>query len=141
MFVTVLLHLIIILLGPFFFLYIIALTKKGSSVYRNEPNQKNPMEGKKVAFIKDDKDKENADGVRGHLIAVGEAKPKKTLYITVIKRLFDLVISFFGLVILSPLFAGLAIAIKIDDPGPVFFRQKRALLVFGVEYVFVGGVC
>ena len=29
------------------------------------------------------------------------------------------------MIVLSPVFAGLAIAIKIDDPGPVFFTQKR----------------
>ena len=29
------------------------------------------------------------------------------------------------LVVLSPIYAGIAIAIKIDDPGPVFFTQKR----------------
>ena len=46
-------------------------------------------------------------------------------YISFLKRTIDLVISFCGLIILSPLFAGLAIAIKIDDPGPVFFTQKR----------------
>lgn len=33
--------------------------------------------------------------------------------------------SFGGLVLLSPVFLGFAIAIKIDDPGPVFFTQKR----------------
>ena len=42
-----------------------------------------------------------------------------------LKRLLDIVLSFFGLVILSPLFGIVSIAIKIDDPGPVFFTQKR----------------
>ncbi|QRN85466.1 sugar transferase [Clostridia bacterium] len=42
-----------------------------------------------------------------------------------IKRLIDIVLSFLGLVILSPLFLLLVLAIKIDSKGPVLFRQKR----------------
>jgi len=41
------------------------------------------------------------------------------------KRLLDIVLSFCGIVILLPFFLLLAIAIKVDDPGPVFFRQTR----------------
>jgi lipopolysaccharide/colanic/teichoic acid biosynthesis glycosyltransferase len=42
-----------------------------------------------------------------------------------IKRLFDSVGSLMGLVILSPLFVAVALWIKMDSSGPVFFRQKR----------------
>lgn len=42
------------------------------------------------------------------------------------KRIFDFVASLFGLIILSPLFLIVAIAIKIEDPkGPVFYSQVR----------------
>lgn len=41
------------------------------------------------------------------------------------KRCFDIFFSALGLIILSPLFLIIAIAIKIDSKGPVFFRQKR----------------
>lgn len=41
------------------------------------------------------------------------------------KRVFDIVVSALMLVILSPLFIILAIAIKIDSRGPVFYRQER----------------
>ena len=41
------------------------------------------------------------------------------------KRLIDIVLSICGIIVLVPLWLILAIAIKIDDPGPVFFRQKR----------------
>lgn len=41
------------------------------------------------------------------------------------KRLFDIVASGLGLIILSPLFLIVAIWIKLDSPGPVFFRQVR----------------
>ncbi|WP_027869775.1 sugar transferase [Eubacterium sp. AB3007] len=37
----------------------------------------------------------------------------------------DVVLSFGGLVVLSPVLIGISLAIKIDDPGPVFFTQKR----------------
>ena len=41
------------------------------------------------------------------------------------KRFLDIVLSGLGIVVLAPVYLILAIAIKIDDPGPVFFRQKR----------------
>lgn len=47
------------------------------------------------------------------------------MYVKCFKRLIDLALSALGLIVLSPLFLILAIAIKLDDPGPVFFRQKR----------------
>lgn len=42
-----------------------------------------------------------------------------------IKRLIDFILSGIGLIILSPIFLVLIIAIKIDSPGPVLFKQKR----------------
>lgn len=41
------------------------------------------------------------------------------------KRLIDIVLSGIGIIILTPVWLILAIAIKIDDPGPIFFKQKR----------------
>jgi len=41
------------------------------------------------------------------------------------KRVFDLIFSTIGLIILSPIFLVLAIIIKIDSKGPVYFRQNR----------------
>ena len=41
------------------------------------------------------------------------------------KRLFDTVASFLGLLLLSPLFLLVVVLIKLDSPGPVFFRQER----------------
>lgn len=43
----------------------------------------------------------------------------------VLKRGIDIVISFFALLILSPLFLIIAIAIKLTSPGPVFYTQER----------------
>lgn len=106
-------------------LNMIAKKKKGDSVFEKEKDQKNPFAGKKVVFVEDENDEENADGVRGHLEAVGETKKSKGIYDRYIKRAIDVVLSFGGLVVLSPIYAGIAIAIKIDDPGPVFFTQKR----------------
>ena len=42
-----------------------------------------------------------------------------------IKRLIDIILSSIGLIILSPVFLVLIIAIKLDSPGPVLFKQKR----------------
>ena len=42
-----------------------------------------------------------------------------------LKRSFDILSSLLGLIVLSPLMLGVAVAIKINDGGPVFFRQIR----------------
>lgn len=47
------------------------------------------------------------------------------MYKHVIKRLFDLVLSSIGIVLLALPMLIIAIAIKIDDPGPILFKQKR----------------
>lgn len=49
---------------------------------------------------------------------------KQTRYLKV-KRILDLVISVIGLTVLSPILLILMLAIKIDSPGPIFFKQKR----------------
>lgn len=104
---------------------VVGKKKQAESRYENDPDQKNPMEGKKVIFVEDENDKENADGMKGHLEAVGEATHTPGIYEKYIKRGVDIVLSFGGLVILSPVLLGIAVAIKIDDPGPVLFTQKR----------------
>ena len=47
------------------------------------------------------------------------------MYKNFLKRTIDFILSFIGLIVLSPVFLIIAIAIKIDDPGPVLFKQKR----------------
>ena len=49
------------------------------------------------------------------------------------KRAFDIVVSFLMLLVLSPIFLVLSIAIKIDSRGPVFYRQVR-VTQFGKEF-------
>lgn len=49
------------------------------------------------------------------------------------KRIFDIVVSFLLLAVLSPLFIILAIAIKLDSKGPVFYRQTR-VTQYGKEF-------
>ena len=41
------------------------------------------------------------------------------------KRAFDLLLAGLGLVALAPLLAAIALAIRLDSPGPVFYRQER----------------
>jgi len=50
---------------------------------------------------------------------------KKKQASLLLKRAFDIVVSLVMLLLLSPVFLALAIAIKIDSPGPVFYRQVR----------------
>ena len=47
------------------------------------------------------------------------------MYKKFIKRAIDVVLSFVGIVVLSPVYLFLFILIKCDSPGPVLFKQKR----------------
>lgn len=125
MILKVVLTILAILVMAFLVTSVVAMLKKKSSRYGDKPEQKNPLEGKKVVFVENENEPENADGVRGHLEAVGESQHKAGFYEKYIKRGLDVLLSFGGLVVLSPVFLAIFIAIKIDDPGPVLFTQKR----------------
>lgn len=62
----------------------------------------------------------------GGIPLLGLRAPVLPAWDAAVKRLFDLVVSAVALVVLAPLFALIAIAIKLDSPGPVFFVQQRA---------------
>lgn len=106
-------------------MYLMARKKKSDYTYKDEPAEQNPFAGKRVVFVQDDNDDENADGVRGHLEAISVSVQRQSLYSKYGKRMLDVVLSFGGLVVLSPVYAAIALAIKIEDPGPVLFTQKR----------------
>lgn len=103
----------------------IAKKQYPKSVYADQPEEQNPMQGRRVKFVEDANDPVNADGKQGHLEAVANTTHIPTFYEKYIKRGFDIVLSFGGLVVLSPIYAVTALAIKVDDPGPVLFKQKR----------------
>ena len=103
----------------------IAKKQRDNDKYKNDPSEQNPMYKKKVIFVEDENDPMNADGKCGHLEAVGERDYIPTFYEKYIKRGFDVVLSFGGMVVLAPVYAVTAIAIKLDSPGPVIFKQKR----------------
>lgn len=42
-----------------------------------------------------------------------------------LKRFSDIILSLIMLIVMSPIFLGIAIAIKLDDGGPTFYRQER----------------
>ena len=47
------------------------------------------------------------------------------MYQKYFKRLIDIILSGCGILVLLPVYLIIAVAVKLDDPGPVFFRQKR----------------
>ena len=116
---------LLILAGIFAVMCLVAMVKLPGSRYQDKPEEKNPLEGKMVRFVADENEKENADGVRGHLEVVGASNHKAGIYEKVFKRCLDLILSFGGLVVLSPVFLVISLWIVIDDPGPVLFKQKR----------------
>ena len=64
------------------------------------------------------------------------------MYTKYIKRLIDIVLSGCALIVLSPLYLILILAIKIDSPGPVLFKQKRVGIhktyLHGIKFLTVG---
>lgn len=109
----------------FFIMRSIAKKQKAKSVYADAPEEQNPVQGKRVVFVEDENDPVNADGVKGHLEAVGESGYTPTFYDRYVKRGMDILLSFGGMVVLAPIYAVTALAIKLDDPGPALFKQKR----------------
>ena len=67
------------------------------------------------------------NNIQTQKIAVKEkniVKDKKTAY-KVVKRVFDIVFSLIGLILLSPVFLIISVIIKLDSKGPVFFVHSR----------------
>jgi Undecaprenyl-phosphate glucose phosphotransferase len=61
----------------------------------------------------------------GNVTTIQVAHPPLSALDQAVKRTFDLCAAISGLALLSPLFLIVSIAIKLDSPGPVFFRQLR----------------
>lgn len=61
----------------------------------------------------------------GGVTVLGVRQPGLTRSSVAVKRCMDIVGATIGLVLVSPVLAAAAIAIKLDSPGPVFFRQLR----------------
>src|SRR5262249_48754871 len=52
-------------------------------------------------------------------------RPPLSRFDLFVKRAFDFTFATMGLIVLSPLFLIVSIAIKLDSPGPIFFRNTR----------------
>ena len=50
--------------------------------------------------------------------------------------MFDIVVAFLGLLLLSPLLFAVALLIKLDSSGPIFFRQERMGMGFRPFYIY-----
>ena len=61
----------------------------------------------------------------GNLQTIQVYRPPLSRFDLFVKRSFDLILATIGLVVISPLFLIVSIAIKLDSRGPVFFRQTR----------------
>lgn len=108
----------------------VAVLNKPKSVFKDEPEQEILWRGNLLfSFLTMRMKTADADGVKGHLEVVGYSKHCKSIYEKYIniKRTLDVVASFFGLIILSPVMACVAIAIKVEDPW------RHCLLKNGLE--------
>lgn len=59
------------------------------------------------------------------LTTVSLTVPPLSAFDAALKRTFDIIVSILALLLLAPLFALIALAIKFESKGPVFFRQRR----------------
>ena len=59
-----------------------------------------------------------------NLTLVEERKAQRLIY-SVVKRFFDILVSASALLLLSPLFIAISLAVKLDSKGKVFFKHKR----------------
>ena len=72
------------------------------------------------------------------------AIPDGTLYLKFLKRVMDIAVSGFGIVLGFPLACLIALAIKLDSPGPILFRQVRVgqggkpFVFYKLRSMFVG---
>jgi len=64
---------------------------------------------------------ENLDGIP----LIGVTEPHLAAWERIVKRAIDLLGAAVGLLVLLPLMAALALAVRIDSPGPAIFRQER----------------
>lgn len=62
----------------------------------------------------------------GDTVTVELQRGPRTLFERAVKRTIDLVVAGLALLLLLPLFVMTAVAIKLDSPGPVIFRQRRS---------------
>ncbi len=87
------------------------------------------LEGLKVSIAVDYFElklaKAKPDDLAGFPFLTFETTPDK-LFQLMAKNSFDALVSFIALIVLSPLFLVLALAVKLTSPGPVFFRQERS---------------
>ena len=64
-----------------------------------------------------------------------EITKSKVIY-NVIKRVFDIILSFISIILLRPLFLLIAVLIKLDSKGPAIFKQKRIGLNGQAIYIY-----
>ena len=57
------------------------------------------------------------------------------------KRALDILLCGAGLAVLSPVFAALALLVRLDSPGPVFFAQKRIGRDHKTFHLYISGLC
>lgn len=67
----------------------------------------------------------NLNEIRPRSPHAGRAKDGEMMYGRFFKRLLDILLALSGLILASWLFLLIMLAIELDDPGPVFFSQKR----------------
>lgn len=97
------------------------------------PTNETTVRNKRILEKTLEKDFNGSVAVRKFWIAKNFNLKKRKPVQWFIKRAFDLSACILGLVLLSPLFIALAIAIKLDSKGPVFYKNKRTGL-YGKEF-------
>lgn len=93
--------------------------------FADEKIESNTVFGEKGSKFKFDVTQKYSDEYYEDYISAFEPNKKKRYVYLFIKRLLDIIISLLAIIVLSPLFLIIAIAIRCDSKGPVLFKQKR----------------
>jgi exopolysaccharide biosynthesis polyprenyl glycosylphosphotransferase len=71
----------------------------------------------------------------GGIPVMRERSAKTSFLYPLVKRIFDLIVSVCALIVLAPVIVLIALLVRMDSPGPIFFKQKRVGLN-GKEFDF-----
>ena len=76
-------------------------------------------------IVKKKKEPDDIDKENPYIRNADTARKSPGIYQEKVKPAIDKLLSFAGLIVLSPLYGLISLIIYLDDPGPVFFTQKR----------------
>ena len=120
-------YILVVLLVIFIIMKTVAVIKREASNVDDENPYLHPERAEKIlpAEMAMWVNTPSTDSISDKGKTLNKIRNRSGAYEHFLKPLIDVILSFLGLLVLSPVFLAITIAIKLDDPGSVFFMQKR----------------